>query len=58
VLTYLETNSPNFSAKTLNIMVLGLKYTGLLWVLRLFTKMVGGGQNIMVVYLVEKISTP
>ncbi len=35
----------NFSAKTLNIMVIGLKYTGLLWVLRLFTKMVGGGKH-------------
>lgn len=35
----------NFSAKTLNIMVLGLKYTGLLWLLRLFTKLVGGGQH-------------
>lgn len=33
----------NFSAKTLKIMVLILKYTGLLWVLQLFTKMVGGG---------------
>lgn len=35
----------NFSAKTLNIMVLGLKYTGLLWILRLFTKLVGGGKH-------------
>lgn len=35
----------NFSAKTLNIMVIGLKYTGLLWILRLFTKMVGGGKH-------------
>lgn len=35
----------NFSAKALNLMVLGLKYTGLLWVLRLFTKMVGGGKH-------------
>ncbi|MFX0555923.1 CNNM domain-containing protein [Maribacter sp. CXY002] len=32
----------NFTAKTLKIMVLGLKYTGLLWVLQLFTKLVGG----------------
>lgn len=32
----------NFTAKTLNIMVLGLKYTGLLWILQLFTKLVGG----------------
>jgi CBS domain containing-hemolysin-like protein len=35
----------NFSAKTLNIMVIGLKYTGLLWLLRLFTKLVGGGKH-------------
>ncbi len=33
----------NFSAKTLSIMVLVLKYTGILWLLQLFTKMVGGG---------------
>lgn len=32
----------NFTAKTLKIMVLLLKYTGLLWVLQLFTKLVGG----------------
>jgi CBS domain containing-hemolysin-like protein len=32
----------NFTAKTLSIMVLALKYTGLLWVLQLFTKLVGG----------------
>jgi CBS domain containing-hemolysin-like protein len=32
----------NFTAKTLTIMVLFLKYTGLLWLLQLFTKMVGG----------------
>ncbi|MGB3149955.1 MAG: CNNM domain-containing protein [Maribacter sp.] len=32
----------NFTAKALNIMVLGLKYTGLLWLLQLFTKLVGG----------------
>lgn len=32
----------NFSTKTLKIMVLILKWTGLLWVLQLFTKMVGG----------------
>jgi len=32
----------NFSAKTLRIMVLILKYTGLLWILQLFTKLVGG----------------
>ncbi len=32
----------NFTSKSLNIMVLGLKYTGLLWVLQLFTKLVGG----------------
>lgn len=35
----------NFTSKALNIMVVSLKYTGLLWVLRLFTKMVGGGQH-------------
>lgn len=32
----------NFTAKTLKAMVLALKYTGLLWVLQLFTKLVGG----------------
>lgn len=32
----------NFTTKTLKIMVLMLKYTGVLWVLQLFTKMVGG----------------
>ena len=32
----------NFTAKTLRIMVLTLKWTGLLWVLQLFTKLVGG----------------
>lgn len=32
----------NFSAKTLKAMVLIMKYTGLLWVLQLFTKLVGG----------------
>lgn len=32
----------NFSTKTLKIMVLILKYTGILWVLQLFTKLVGG----------------
>lgn len=32
----------NFTAKTLKIMVLMLKWTGLLWVLQLFTKLVGG----------------
>ena len=32
----------NFSAKTLKIMVLILKWTGLLWLLQLFTKLVGG----------------
>lgn len=31
----------NFTAKTLKVMVLTLKYTGLLWVLQLFTKLVG-----------------
>ena len=35
----------NFSTKALNIMVIALKYTGLLWLLRLFTKMVGGGNH-------------
>lgn len=35
----------SFSTITLNIMVLGLKYTGLLWILRLFTKLVGGGKH-------------
>lgn len=33
----------NFTTKTLKIMVLLLKYTGVLWVLQLFTKLVGGG---------------
>jgi len=32
----------NFTAKTLKIMVLVLKYTGLLWLLQLFTRLVGG----------------
>jgi CBS domain containing-hemolysin-like protein len=32
----------NFTAKALHIMVLGLKYTGLLWLLQLFTRLVGG----------------
>ena len=32
----------NFTAKSLNIMVVILKYTGLLWLLQLFTKLVGG----------------
>lgn len=32
----------NFTAKTLKIMVLILKWTGLLWILQLFTKLVGG----------------
>ncbi len=32
----------NFSAKTLKVMVLILKYTGILWILQLFTKLVGG----------------
>lgn len=32
----------NFTAKTLKIMVLALKYTGLLWILQLFTRLVGG----------------
>ncbi len=32
----------NFTAKTLKIMVLVLKWTGLLWLLQLFTKLVGG----------------
>lgn len=32
----------NFTAKTLSVMVLALKWTGLLWVLQLFTKLVGG----------------
>lgn len=35
----------NFTSKALKIMVVSLKYTGLLWILRLFTKMVGGGQH-------------
>ena len=35
-------NLANFTAKTLKFMVLALKYTGLLWVLQLFTKLVGG----------------
>ncbi len=32
----------NFTAKSLTIMVLVLKWTGLLWLLQLFTKLVGG----------------
>ncbi len=32
----------NFTAKTLKGMVLVLKWTGLLWILQLFTKLVGG----------------
>lgn len=32
----------NFTAKSLKIMVLILKWTGLLWILQLFTKLVGG----------------
>ncbi|MDY7394637.1 hemolysin family protein [Aureibaculum sp. 2210JD6-5] len=32
----------NFTAKTLKIMVVLLKYTGILWILQLFTRMVGG----------------
>ncbi len=32
----------NFTAKALKIMVLALKWTGLLWLLQLFTKLVGG----------------
>jgi CBS domain containing-hemolysin-like protein len=32
----------NFTSKTLRIMVLGMKYTGLLWILQLFTRLVGG----------------
>lgn len=32
----------NFTSKTLKIMVLVLKWTGILWVLQLFTKLVGG----------------
>jgi len=32
----------NFTAKALHIMVLALKYTGLLWLLQLFTRLVGG----------------
>lgn len=32
----------NFTAKSLKVMVLVLKYTGLLWILQLFTKLVGG----------------
>lgn len=32
----------NFTAKTLKFMVLILKWTGLLWILQLFTKLVGG----------------
>ncbi|QCX01738.1 DUF21 domain-containing protein [Aggregatimonas sangjinii] len=32
----------NFTAKALKIMVLVLKYTGILWLLQLFTKLVGG----------------
>ncbi|UZO82002.1 CNNM domain-containing protein [Aquimarina sp. ERC-38] len=32
----------NFSAKTLNIMIFPLKYTGILWLLQLTTKLIGG----------------
>jgi CBS domain containing-hemolysin-like protein len=32
----------NFTSKCLKVMVLILKYTGLLWILQLFTKMIGG----------------
>ncbi|PIB28631.1 CNNM domain-containing protein [Maribacter sp. 4G9] len=32
----------NFTSKALKAMVLALKYTGLLWLLQLFTKLVGG----------------
>lgn len=32
----------NFTSKTLKIMVLALKWTGILWILQLFTKLVGG----------------
>ncbi|WP_425235270.1 CNNM domain-containing protein [Ulvibacterium sp.] len=32
----------NFTARSLKIMVLALKWTGLLWLLQLFTKLVGG----------------
>jgi len=35
----------NFASKTLNIMVMILKYTGLLWLLQLFTKLVGGSAH-------------
>ncbi len=35
-------NLSNFASKTLKFMVLALKYTGLLWVLQLFTRLVGG----------------
>src|SRR6056297_1026549 len=35
----------NFASKALKIMVLGLKYTGLLWLLQLFTKLIGGSAH-------------
>ncbi|PCE66474.1 CNNM domain-containing protein [Sediminicola luteus] len=35
----------NFTAKALTIMVAILKYTGILWLLQLFTKMVGGKEH-------------
>ena len=35
----------NFSAKALKVMVLALKYTGLLWLLQLFTKLIGGKKH-------------
>ncbi len=38
-------NLANFTSKTLKFMVLALKYTGLLWVLQLFTKLVGGNAH-------------
>lgn len=35
-------NLANFTAKTLNILIFPLKYTGILWLLQLTTKLIGG----------------
>ncbi len=34
-----------FSTKTLNVMVLIMKYTGMMWLLQLFTRMIGKGKK-------------
>ncbi|HIB36197.1 CNNM domain-containing protein [Mesonia sp.] len=38
-------NLGNFTAKTLTIILIPLKYTGILWVLMLFTKLIGGSAH-------------